>query len=449
MALPSQVERSVEMSRPVMRRPHRRRSNTGAKAIVYGALLLGACGAVYGAYALVTWVRGRDQGTPPSTLLNDPAPSTGRAGMAGTTGMTGMTGAGDAVAKPRTSPPPPVASQLPRDGMPNNAPDATRGTDTPKPLPVDVTRIDLTPRSGQPQPSPGGQPPVLPGAGGDPIGSSGSGAGGGTPGGITPTASTSEVLSLIAAGDKALSEGRAVEARTILSRAYLHPQCTSGDREMLRGKLTHLNDDLVFSARVTPGDPLCETYSVASGDSLVKIAKKRELATDWRLIQRINRISSPRNLSVGQKLKLVRGPFHAVVTKSDYRLDLFAGPPTEPERWVLVRSYRVGLGEKNGTPTGEFVIKKGSKLVNPPWVNPRTGEKFGADDPKNPIGEYWLGWQGVNGSESVTGYGLHGTIDPSSIGEQKSMGCVRLGDDDVAQIYELLVEDISRVRVVP
>ncbi|NUQ68084.1 MAG: hypothetical protein HUU18_07385, partial [Phycisphaerales bacterium] len=44
MALPSQVERSVEMSRPVMRRPHRRRSNTGAKAIVYGALLLGACG---------------------------------------------------------------------------------------------------------------------------------------------------------------------------------------------------------------------------------------------------------------------------------------------------------------------------------------------------------------------------------------------------------------------
>lgn len=424
------------MSRPVMTRAHRRRGRTGAKAIVYGALLLGVCGAIYATYAVVSWARGRDQGAPPNAALPEP--------------LTGTPGTSGVAAKPRTSPPPPNASQLPRDGTPGTTPNSTRGTDTPKPAPVDVTRIDLTPRGGaQAQPPAGGQPPVLPGAGGEPIGGSGAGPGGDTPGGITPTASTSEVLSLIGAGDKAIGEGRVVEARVLLSRAYLHPQCTSADREALRGKLSHLNDDMVFSPRSTPGDPLTETYGVQPGDSLVKIARKRELATDWRLIQRVNRISNPRNLSVGQKLKLVRGPFHAVVSKSEYRLDLFAGPPTEPERWVYIRSYRVGLGERNGTPTGDFVIKKGSKLVNPPWVNPRTGEKFGADDPKNPIGEYWLGWQGVGASESVSGYGLHGTIDPTSIGEQKSMGCVRLGDDDIAQVYELLVEDISRVRVVP
>jgi lipoprotein-anchoring transpeptidase ErfK/SrfK len=48
-----------------------------------------------------------------------------------------------------------------------------------------------------------------------------------------------------------------------------------------------------------------------------------------------------------------------------------------------------------------------------------------------------------------TGFGLHGTIDPTSIGQSKSMGCVRMGNEDIAVIYELLVEQISQVRVVP
>ena len=109
----------------------------------------------------------------------------------------------------------------------------------------------------------------------------------------------------------------------------------------------------------------------------------------------------------------------------------------------------MGLGEGSGTPIGTFVIKKASKLVNPPWTNPRTGERFAADDPKNPIGEFWLGWQGLGDSAAYTGFGLHGTIDPTSIGQSKSMGCVRMGAEDIALIYEMLVEQVSVVRVVP
>ncbi|MFN9974561.1 MAG: L,D-transpeptidase, partial [Phycisphaerae bacterium] len=147
--------------------------------------------------------------------------------------------------------------------------------------------------------------------------------------------------------------------------------------------------------------------------------------------------------------KLVRGPFHAVVSKGDYRLDLFHGSPDDPQSWTYIRSFKVGLGTGNSTPLGNFVVRPRSKLVNPPWVNPQTGQKFGANDPQNPIGEYWLGLEGIGESKTITGYGIHGTIEPDSIGQQKSMGCVRLGDDDVKMIYELLVEQVSVVKIVP
>jgi lipoprotein-anchoring transpeptidase ErfK/SrfK len=130
-------------------------------------------------------------------------------------------------------------------------------------------------------------------------------------------------------------------------------------------------------------------------------------------------------------------------------LDLFAGSPDDEAGWVFIKSFKVGLGENNGTPLGTFVIKKNSKLVNPHWVNPKTGQKFDKDDPMNPIGEFWLGWEGLGDSKVHTGFGLHGTIDPTSIGASKSMGCVRMGDQDIALVYELLVEQISKVQVLP
>src|SRR5262249_50702499 len=132
-----------------------------------------------------------------------------------------------------------------------------------------------------------------------------------------------------------------------------------------------------------------------------------------------------------------------------YRLDLYMGAPDQPDDWVFVRSFRVGLGASDGTPLGTFVVKKGSKLVDPPWINPHSGEKFVGGDPKNPIGHRWIGLEGVGESAQHTGYGIHGTIDPDSIGQQRSMGCIRLGNDDIELMFELLGEQVSVVRIVP
>ncbi len=246
-----------------------------------------------------------------------------------------------------------------------------------------------------------------------------------------------------------VGEQRLVAARDRLNEALKHPDATEQDRAMIRGDLAVLNEDLFFSPKVYEGDPLAFGYTIQAGDRLAAIAANRGLGVDWRLIQRINNIASPNRIRVGQKLKLVQGPMHAIVDKSDYRLDLYAGPPGAPDQWMYIRSFSVGLGENNSTPVGRFVVRPASKLINPVWRNPRTGEFFAADDPKNPIGEHWVGLEGTGEIANVEGYGIHGTIEPESIGRDASMGCVRLADGDVAVIYECLEESVSEVHIRP
>lgn len=246
-----------------------------------------------------------------------------------------------------------------------------------------------------------------------------------------------------------VAENNRVGARKLLSEALLSADITHREAQMLRDELTAINEVLVFSPVVDPNDPMTESYTIKSGDSLSRIASRRELATHWKLIARVNQIADPSKIRLGQNLKLVRGPFHAIVHKSAHRLDIFHGSPDSPESWLYIKSFDVGLGSNDGTPVGEFVVSA-NKLENPGWVNPRDArEQYSPNDPKNPIGEYWIGLSGVGKYSSLTSLGIHGTIDPESIGSDRSMGCVRLAAGDIDVVYELLAEHISRVMIVP
>jgi len=271
-------------------------------------------------------------------------------------------------------------------------------------------------------------------------------------GGASPalTGTAAAVAAKIAEADRLLKANDPLQARQVLNAALQSPKISELDAGTLRTRLGALNADLVFSPRVVAGDPLCEIYEIQAGDRLSKIATRRELATHWKLIQRVNGLSDPNRIRVGQKLKLVRGPFHAVVDKSDYRLDVYRGAPNAPENWIYIRSFDVGLGKDDGTPVGNFVVGRNAKVENPAWVNPHDpSERYASKDPKNPIGLFWIGLEGVGDSAGYTSYGLHGTIEPSSIGTQASLGCVRLRAEDIEQLYELLEEGISVVKIVP
>ena len=263
--------------------------------------------------------------------------------------------------------------------------------------------------------------------------------------------SPAEVVAEIRRAAAAHDAGRLVEARARFNRALLDPRTSARDKAVIRTRMQAINEVLVFSPTVVEGDPLAETYVIRSGDSLSKIAANNDLGVDWRFIQRVNQISDPRRIRVGQSIKLVHGPFHATISKSEYRLDLYADMPVNAGGGrVFIASFPVGLGEYSSTPTGQWVVRKDSRLINPPWTNPRTGEYFSADNPENPIGERWVGLEGVDDTtRPINGIGIHGTIEPDTIGTDASMGCVRMLDGDVDVVYELLTEGGSTVEITP
>lgn len=239
--------------------------------------------------------------------------------------------------------------------------------------------------------------------------------------------------------------GKLLPARQSLSAALVSGQLSPADAEAARAQLMKINDRLFFSPDKFPDDPLGGTHTVQPGEQLAKIAAK--YGVTWELLCRINGMSNPRKLQAGKPIKVIRGPFHAVVSKSAFRMDLYLGSPGEPGA-TYVTSFGVGLGKDSSTPTGKWNVKPGGKVKNPVYYSPRGEGVIGADDPKNPLGEYWLALEGAGG-EAVgkESYGIHGTIEPQSIGTMSSMGCIRMLNEDVARVYEMLVDGKSTVVV--
>ena len=261
------------------------------------------------------------------------------------------------------------------------------------------------------------------------------------------TRSTVDTPSAEVADAIKLAQTDPIEARAQLSALLATGQLSPADRTRVRTELTDLGNTLFFTKRLFPNDPFARQYVIQNGDSLERIAKREDMTADWKMIQRLNQITNPHRIRIGDRLKLPVGTFHAVVYKSEFILELYLEQNNER---VLIATYPVGLGEFDATPLGRFVVKRNSRLENPQWTNPRTGEFFASDDPKNPIGERWLGLRGVDPENSeMLGYGIHGTIDPSSIGQMKSMGCIRLRDDDVRVVYEALSERGSNILIRP
>jgi lipoprotein-anchoring transpeptidase ErfK/SrfK len=115
---------------------------------------------------------------------------------------------------------------------------------------------------------------------------------------------------------------------------------------------------------------------------------------------------------------------------------------------MYVTTFSVGLGRDQSTPVGTWMIEPHHKLKHPTYYSPRGEGVIASDDPKNPLGGYWIGLTGTEGQAlGKLSYGIHGTIDPASIGKQSSMGCIRLRSEDIALVYDLMVEGKSMVVV--
>jgi lipoprotein-anchoring transpeptidase ErfK/SrfK len=210
--------------------------------------------------------------------------------------------------------------------------------------------------------------------------------------------------------------------------------------DSVKEELAELSDKWLFSKTFYPQDGLCSSYKVAGGDQLRNIAK--QFKVPWQILAEINHIR-PETLPAGGTIKVVHGPFHAKVNRSTFTMDIYL-------QEMFVKSFKVGLGKAGyETPTGLWMVAPGGKMEKTVWTDPDTGKVYYPDDPNYPLGSRWIKLDGIEGAaKDQTGFGIHGTNDPDSIGNASSRGCIRLHNGDAILVYNLLEPGASRVRVV-
>jgi len=250
---------------------------------------------------------------------------------------------------------------------------------------------------------------------------------------------SAEVKALIERAVEARKAGKVIVSRDLLNEALKLP-LSEAVREEIKSQLSRLSDRWLLSKDVLLDDTLTEYYLVQRGDLLTNIGN--ECKVPYQILQQINGIQRPEQLQAGQKIKIIRGPFHATVSRSQFLLDLYLQD-------TFVKSYKVGLGlPDRQTPTGLWRVKPADKLIKPTWTDPDTGRTYIADDPDYPLGSRWIGLEGLEGdAKGRTGFAIHGTKDPETIGTQSSKGCIRLYNGDVIELYNLLFAGYSQVRV--
>ena len=113
-----------------------------------------------------------------------------------------------------------------------------------------------------------------------------------------------------------------------------------------------------------------------------------------------------------------------------------------------VRRFPVAVGMPGWeTPVGRFTVLE--KQTNPVWEHPVSGVRI-QPGPDNPLGSRWIGFyrdcagrRGFNVQEHLVVQGcvvagFHGTPNRASIGRAASHGCVRLYDEHVRDLFDLV-----------
>ena len=112
--------------------------------------------------------------------------------------------------------------------------------------------------------------------------------------------------------------------------------------------------------------------------------------------------------------------------QNNLTVDGKAGPATQR---VLY-----GTGANAKTPSGTW--KMVDREEHPGWW--KDGRLIPYGDPENILGTHWLALEATGETPRVSGYGIHGTWDDTTLGKQSSAGCVRMSNADVRELFLFL-----------
>ena len=228
--------------------------------------------------------------------------------------------------------------------------------------------------------------------------------------------------SVVADARAAIDAGQLTDAQATLQRLL----ATHPDPEAIE-LLGDVDMQLLKSSLMMPGK---EYYVIRSGDYLQKIARKHN--TTVALLKTMNGMQSD-TIRLGDRLLVFNGNFTIRVSKSRNTLDLLMGGK-------LFKRYSVGTGKFGKTPAVEFSIT--DKIIEPPWTRPSDNRQVEYGDPENVLGSRWMAIKSASHPE-LTGFGIHGTWERDSIGKQSSAGCVRMLNEDVEELFDLVPRKTS------
>lgn len=114
----------------------------------------------------------------------------------------------------------------------------------------------------------------------------------------------------------ALDRQELVAAHAMLSRWYDNPTLTPAETQQIETLLSQLAGTIVYSTEHRLEPP----YTVRPGDTLQTIAQQYEVP--WQLLAKINGIADPNSVQSGQQLKVIHGPFAAIVELDKSQLTL-------------------------------------------------------------------------------------------------------------------------------
>jgi hypothetical protein len=219
-----------------------------------------------------------------------------------------------------------------------------------------------------------------------------------------------------------LAAGRYAEALAVLSTWHDDPSLGLEESHRLEHLLGQLAGTVIYSQQ----DLLLPPHVVQQGETLLSIAAP--LAVPWQLLAKINGVEDPARLVPGESLKLVRGPFDAVVSVSRRRLSLQVGGN-------YAGSFPVVVGRQIRERVGSAV----------PVVSVQQ-----ADAPAEQAGPVTQVAWGQPGSKSIglaDGLSIAGVADPSTVSDDTVPGTsLIVADRDLAELADILGQG-SRVLV--
>jgi hypothetical protein len=145
----------------------------------------------------------------------------------------------------------------------------------------------------------------------------------------------------------------------------------------------------------------------------------------WQLLAKINGVRDPENLTPGRELKVVRGPFDAVVNLDKYELTLMLrrsdGDKHQP---LYAGRFRIGVGRDQHNLEGTHLVEN-------------------KDEPAGAAGGLAPKYR-IELSEQIS---IHGVDDPRDLGTGDGPGSICLGDRDLQDVHGILSIG-SRVQIV-